>query len=315
VKLAALLILCAGCLGPRVSDELEEEGAGILPAGSIVPSADGTPLDATISMKDGLAGTVPRRSVFAGGAPAHAWDLGNAPDFAMPVFVLVRETAPGTYEELDHPPIADSIPGKPTYSPFASIFYVEVTDAYAGEILTSTYAVQEAVDRGLVAAPYVAKEGMHAPIVGSDVMLDTGAAPLAPATRMYWNGVAVRFYDFGEFELPDGVHVAAAPRYVLRRDGSEPLSEPIREIDMDGDGDTLDSNDVYDVSIDSPRRRTINVAVPPSTASIDTSKDERVADLKDATQLFDPAPTSTVLAFEATDEYRDLPLQTTPGGL
>jgi hypothetical protein len=317
---AVALILC-GCLGPRVSDE-PGGGDGILPAGSSVPSADDdAALDARLAAHDGVAGVVTRLSAFAGGAPAHVWSFGPAPAFAMPVFVLVRETAPDTYVLVDHPPIADAVPGAATYSPFASLFYVEVTDAYQGQLLTSTYAVQEAVTDGLVNAPFVAMHGVHWPIVASDARLDVGgAAPLAPATRMFYDGEQVRYFDFGDLALTDAATPAVLPRYVLHRDGEEPLSEPIRHVDMDGDGDTNDSNDVHALTPAdagySPSRRTIDVAVPIGTASIDTSQDERVAAITNATQLFDPGPvTGTVIAFDTTTEILDLPQQRTAGGL
>lgn len=320
IRAAICALVCAGCLGPRVSDELGGSD-GILPAGSIVPDADAA-LDARIAKNDQVSGTVPRLSAFAGGAPAHVWDLGAAPDFASPVFVLVRATSPGQYTRVDHPPILDAVPGAPTYSPFASLFYVEVTDAYQGQLLTSAYAVQEAVGDGLVGSPFVSMHGAHMPVVASDVRLDAGggAAPLAPAGRAYYKGEQVAYFDLGDLALADGVHVAELPRYVLHRDGSEPLSEPVRHVDLDGDGDTLDSNDVYalrpaDAGY-SPRRRTVDVAIPTTTSSIDTTQDETMAAIDDATQLFDPMPIAgTVLAFDSTDEVRDLPQQRTPGGL
>ena len=320
-RAAMLVLILCGCLGPRVSDE---PGAGddILPAGSTVPSADDdAALDARIAAHDGVAGTVARLSAFAAGAPAHVWSFGPAPAFAMPVFVLVRETGPDQYTFVDHPPIADAVPGAPTYSPFATLFYVEVTDAYQGQLLTSTQAVQSAVEQGLVNAPFVAKHGVHWPIVAADVRLDAGGAtPLSPATRMFYGGEQVRYFDFGDLALTDAATPAVLPRYVLHRDGEEPLSEPIRHVDMDGDGDTDDSNDVYALAPAdagySPARNTIDVAVPAGTSSIDTSQDERVAQIMDATQLFDPAPVvGTVIAFDTTDEVLDLPQQRTAGGL
>jgi hypothetical protein len=319
VKRALLAIACAGCLGPRVSDD-PGGSDGILPAGSTVPDADPV-LAAKIATNDQVDGTVPRLSVFADGKPAHVWDLGTAPDFATPVFVLVRETSPGMYTRVDHAPILDAVPGAPTYSPFASLFYVAVTDQYQGQLLTSAYAVQEAVQDGLIESPFVAMHGVHMPIVASDTMLDAGGgATVAPTGRAYYKGEQVAYFDFGDLPLADGVHVAELPRYVLHRDGELALSEPIRHVDMDGDGDVLDANDVYALAPAdtgyTPRRRTIEVAIPTGTSSIDTSKDETMAAIEDATQLFDPNPVAgTVLAFDSTDEVRDLPQQSTPGGL
>lgn len=319
MKIAFVWIAAAGCLGPQVSDEIDR--GGILPANAAVPSADDdAALDAKIAAHDGVSGVAPRLTAFASGALVHRWDFGTAPTFAAPTFVLVRQTAPDVYERVDHPPIVESVPGDPTYSPFGSLIYVEVTDRYNGEQITSATAVQAAVEQGLLESPVVWKQGLHRPIVAKDVRLDGGAGAIGPMARLYYKGKAVRYFDLGGFALPDGVHVAERPRYVLRRDGGEPLSEPARGVDMDGDGDTVDTNDVLvgtpaDADY-SPLCRTVDVVVPTGTASIDTSQDEAIADDKDAAQLFDPDPVAgAVIAYTPSSDLRDCPQQRTPGGL
>jgi hypothetical protein len=102
-------------------------------------------------------------------------------------------------------------------------------------------------------------------------------------------------------------------RYVVRREGQEPLSEPIRHVDITGDGDTRDTNDIYDLdpaaATPSPACRTVNVVVPAATGSIDTSGDQTMADLRRADQLFAPGPVAgTVVAFDVTDELHNCAL-------
>ena len=109
-----------------------------------------------------------------------------------------------------------------------------------------------------------------------------------------------------------------APRYVLRRDGQEPLSEPIRHVDLDGDGDIVDSNDVYERAATDPTRsplcKRIDVAVITSTQSIDNSHDDTMAEIESATQLFTPNPTAAVVGFQDTGELANCPAQRTAGG-
>jgi len=312
-----IVLALAGCIGPRVEDEDEDDG--IVPAGTVLPEA-GPELDAKIAAHDQVDGIVPRGSAFGGGAALHVWDLGTAPDFAAPLFVLVRETGPDMYERVDHPPIAGAVPGDAGYSPYWLLFYVEVTDAYRGQLFTDAYALREAEEQGLVEPPTITKQAIDAPIVAAGVQLDVGGAPLAPAGRMIYEGSLVRYFDLGAIATEAGARVADTPRYVVRRDGSEPLNESLRHVDLDGDGDLFDSNDVYAVRAGeagyTARCRTVEVAVPSSIASIDTSHDEAVADLKDATQLFAPAPVAgTVLAYDVTDEIRHCAQQRTAGGL
>jgi len=302
VKLAALALV-AGCLGPQVSDDLAASG-DIVAAGTVIPPIDGDDAD-TIAMHDNVDGIVPRLTAFAGGMQIHTWDFGPAPSYAAPIYVLMRAQVP-----LDHPPIIGTIPGEAGYSPFWSVFDVEVTAAYNGEQITSSTALEEAERDGLIATPKPTGMGVNYPIVAADVRLDMGSVtPLPPAQTCYYEHHTVAYFDFGDVALASSVNVASSPRYVLRRDGQEPLSEPIRGVDMDGDGDIVDTNDIF-AAAGSPLCQRIDVVVPTSTGSIDTSHDDAVADLKDAAQLFDPNPVDgTVLAFSPTTDLRDCPRQ------
>ncbi len=307
MKRAALAACLAGCLGPLDSDRPAPSGQ-ILPAGSVVPALEDDPERAEeLAEHDGVDGTIARVSAFAGGAPVHVWDFGDAPDFAAPLFSLVRREG-DQLVRVDHPNIIEAIPGDPGYSPYWAFIVVPVTAAYDGELLTSFAAVQEAQELGLVEEPDPVDFAVNCPVTAGDVRLDTGAGgPVAPTARFFYDGMTVPYFDLGPMPVVDQVRVPEAPHYLLRREGGEPLSEPVRGVDITGDGDLFDSNDVFLDAADpgwSPRCRTIGVAVAAATASIDTSGDETVADLRDAAQLFDPDPVAgTVIAFETTDEH------------
>ncbi|HVV82737.1 MAG TPA: hypothetical protein VHE35_06635 [Kofleriaceae bacterium] len=310
----AAAVTSAGCLGPQVGDE-PGTGDAVLPAGSVLPSVDDDPaLADQIARFDGVDALIPRISGFAAGAPIHTWDFGPAPDFAAPVYFVVRHTADG-FEPVGHPSLVDSLPGDPGYSPYWIAYLVFVTDAYAGEVIPSVAAIDEAVARGLVERPMVQPFAVDCPIVASDVRLELGAGqpPLAPPSHFNVKGRTAAYYDLGLMAL-DGVRVPETTRYLVRREGGEPLSEPVRGIDMTGDGDLTDSNDIYDVTpgapAPTPRCRTVTVAVPADTRSIDTTSDETMADLRDARQLFAPGPVAgTVVAYAVTDEVRHCVVQ------
>jgi hypothetical protein len=307
VKLFCMLLL-VGCLGPQVSDELAASG-DIVPAGTTIPPIDGDDA-ATIALHDNVDGVVPRLTAFAGGAQIHTWDFGPAPSFAAPVYMLMREDTSGTPVRIDHPPIIGTIPGEAGYSPFWSVFEVDVTAAYAGEQLTSSTCLEEAERDGLITAPKPLGMAVNYPIVAADVRLDTGSVtPLPPAQAFYYEHHTVAYFDFGELAISHSVEVAASPRYVLRREGEEPLSEPIRGVDIDGDGDVVDSNDILPAA-GTPLCQRVDVVIAPTMASIDTSHDDAVADLTSEPQLFAPGPVAgIVLAFSATTELRDCPRQ------
>jgi hypothetical protein len=315
VKLAFALLASCGCLGPQVSDELAASG-DIVPAGTAIPTIDSDSEDATtLAANDHVDGVVPLLSAFAGGTPAHAWDFGPAPTFATPMFVVVTRASDGTLTPTGHPPIVGAIAGEPTYSPFCSMYALVVTAAYRGELITSTTAIEEAVRDGLIETPVAQPLAYDRPQVASDVTLDVGVGPpIVPSAVFYYEHKTVPYFDFGAMPIDQQVNVPIATRYVLARDGQAPLSEPLRGVDMDHDGDTNDSNDVFDGGA-SPLRRTVDVAVVTSVASIDTSGNEALADVEDAAQLFDPNATAVVIAVDATDDLRNYPQQRTAGGL
>lgn len=314
----ALVLLLAGCLAPQVDDTRAPSGDIVAP-GTAIPSIDDEAEDAaTIAANDNVEGTVPRLSAFAAGAPVHGWDFGPAPSFAAPVYVVMRRLPNGDLERVAHPPIVGTIPGEGGYSPFWSELALVVTDAYAGELITSSTAIEEAVRRGLVHAPEPLGIALDGPIVASDVRLDVGGAAIAASTLFYYEHHTVAYFDFGEMPVDRAVEVRSAPRYVLRREGQEPLSEPIRGVDIDGDGDTADTNDIYERAPHDPGRsplcERIDVVVAAATGSIDTSGNDATADLTSMLQLFTPGPvTGTVIAFQASGELRHCPLQRAAG--
>ncbi len=317
---AAVAALLAGCLEPLVSDAPGDVRL-ILPAGSNVPSIlDSAELSAQLSDADGLAGTLVRQTAFANGALVHAWNFGPAPGVAAPLFVLASRDASGELVRIAHPNVIEAIPGDPRYSPFWAVYFVEITPAYQGELLTSFAAVSEAVSRGLVRSPAAQTFAVDCPIAGPDVRVDVGSGQtLAAPSIFYYEGMTVPYFDLGRMPLDAGSSVPEARRIVIRREGDEPLSEIARNVDVTGDGDTSDTNDVLEgppgVMPVTPRLRTVAVAVADTTALIDTSRDEAVSDVTSLTQLFAPGPTTLVVGFQPTDEVANWVVQVTSGGL
>ena len=138
---------------------------------------------------------------------------------------------------------------------------------------------------GLVEAPVAQPFGDRTcPIVASDVRLDVGSgrADRADRDRVYYEHKTVSYFDFGAMPVAKQVDVdRIAARYVLRRDGEEPLSEPIRGVDIDGDGDIVDTNDIFDSAPADPMRSPLARTIigrrgRAATASIDTSGDDTI---------------------------------------
>jgi hypothetical protein len=256
-----------------VSDEVELPDL-VLPAGSPVPSVLGDPeLVRRIDEHDGVGAVVPLLSGFAAGAPVRYWDVGPAPDRVAPIFVLHRRTETGL-EPIAHPPVFEHFPGDAGYSPFWAVFAVEIAGGYDGQLLTSVAAIAQAQQRGLVLAPRLTDTIVNCPVLAGGVVVETGGGPPVPTATFFWNGLQGTYHDFGPTaQAPDGVGVAEGAIYVLRREGGDPLSEPDRGVDMNGDGDTRDSNNVLARAGGDPlfsaRCAEVHVTVPAGTASID----------------------------------------------
>jgi hypothetical protein len=224
--------------------------------------------------------------------------------------------------QVDHPAIVADVPGTAAYSPYWAVWWVEVTADYQGEVIASAAAIEQAQALGLVRPPVQQPVTVNCPVTASDVTLEVGLGnpALAPTGAFYWDGWSIPYYDFGPMAMANPAIAREAPIYRLRREGGEPLSEPLRQVDMTGDGDLGDTNDIFALTTSdatyTPHSRAIEVVVPATYQSIDSSGDQTVADYRDATDLFDPGPVAGhVIAYQASDSLRNLPQQRTPGGL
>jgi hypothetical protein len=320
-----VLVAASGCLEPLVSDDVPPRDL-VLPPGSVVPGlASDQDLARQVDENDFVDRLVPRNSAFIGGSQVFYWDFGPAPDNSAPL-ILLRQRAPdGSLAPVPHPPILDVLPGDPNYTPFWAIWFVEITDQYAGEVIPSLQALQEAQRLGLVGMPEQRTGYLNCPVVHPDVRIDVGGGDVGPSPGFY-RGVEVGLVNFAFGQLlEDKTHVPLAEVYVLRREGGDPLSEGEREVDMTGDGDTNDSNNLFQFGLEdggySPLSRVVSVTVPAGYMSIDSYQDEAMADATDDGDLFTtdsdpPAPrTGAVISVDRTEELRNLPVQEVPGEL
>ena len=315
----AVLATVASCLGPQVDDTVVGSDL-LLPAGTDVPTVyEDSGLSARIADADGVSDFIPLIASFAGGQPTTYWDFGPAPAVAAPLFYFMD---PATGQPIAHPALVDVMPGDTGYSPYWAVFFVNVTEAYGGELITSLGALEEAQRLGLVSAPAFSGRFANCPIVASDVEMEMVDGTVVPANgEGFIRGKRVAWFDMvglmgGEMlELSeDGVTVPADDLYQLRREGGEPLSEPVRQVDMTGDGDARDSNDILAMNVAPPaqRRVVVSVVVPADYASIDTSQDQSVAAFTNATDLFDMvdgervARVGNVVAYEVIEESRNV---------
>lgn len=296
VCLLVVALAFAGCLGPLVEDTLP---TSVLPSGSEVPSLlDRPELAAQLDEYSPLGGdgaNLGFTSGFRDTAPFAYWDFGPAVATPLPLYVLVDYT--GAWVQ-DHPPIVDAVWGDPGYQPLCTIYHVRVGPNYVGQRMASFEAVRDAQQAfpPIVAAPVSTDEVIACPIVHPGASLSRPGKPDASPTVAYYRGVAISVFAFTGQPLGTVADVAAAPQggYLLslRREGGEPLSEPHRRVDMTGDGDRRDTNNIVFAKAGAGAGtgvlRRLSVVVAADYGSIDTSGDDAVADFTAGAQLFAP---------------------------
>jgi hypothetical protein len=119
------------------------------------------------------------------------------PDTGGLLFRLVQKDG-DTITPINHPFIANAIPGDAGYSPLWMIQDVVVTEHYHGEVLPSLAALTDAVDLGLVEDPMPAMLWMDGPIVAYGTTLDMGAGvPPGATTVVYAHGYGVDMFMLG----------------------------------------------------------------------------------------------------------------------
>ena len=349
--LAFALIFSPACVDPLVEDGVPPQDIlwNYDPAASWIP----TPREYAASTHDrpGVSrdladeideydyiddpdGVAHRLSGFAGGARVWYWNFGWTPPFVAPLWALVDPFAEGGTAFVDHPFIWDVVPGDPAYSPFWRIYTVAITDKYQGERLLSRRAIDEAIEAGLILEPQATDVYANCPMIDEDVRMQIrpGSFPgweeepcpgnedatcIAPHFA-YYRGLRVAYFDTnGPRTFDASQNLPEREMYELRRESEAlPLSEPERRVDITGDGDAFDTNDVFPTTpCDdefTPVLRTTEVFVAPDYASIDTNADETQADARGVSDLFaaDGTPrTGVVRGLQGTDRVANMPVE------
>lgn len=294
----------------------------------------------TIDDNDGIDDpddVVRRLSGFSANSRIWYWDFGWSPTFAAPLWKLVNPFSEGDeIVPIDHPLIWDVVPGDTAYSPYWQIYTVAVTDKYAGERIISKRGLDEAIRLGLVLPPQPTDTYANCPVVDEGVRMqvrpdsfpgwEEEPCPGSEETTCiaphwaYYKGVRVFYFDTnGGLPLQHDEELEVADVYELRRESEAlPLSEPVRGVDITGDEDALDTNDVFEatpcVEGYSPVHRTTEVFVAADYASIDTAADETEADVRQVSDLFSGTgvPRAIVRGVEELEGLQNLAVESPP---
>lgn len=287
-------------------------------------------LAAQLDDRDGILEAEERQSGFVNGEAIYYWTFHVGGERAMPLYRLCRVEGDEECAPLDHPPIVDALPGDVGYAPYGQVHWVRLPEGWSGQ-LTSFEEVDAELAALALPAPRATSTLWHCPIAGPSATIEVADETFVePAQPIYARGMAARCFDFSanpnRAVFPDGL-LFVRNVYVLTRDGEEqPIHEGARMMDLTGDGDTNDSNNIFGVGLEdadyTPLWRMVTVTVPSDTSSIDDAQDQTQAQYRDAHDLFDVAPDYTitpiegrVLAHELTEVLINCPIQSADGQL
>jgi hypothetical protein len=321
LTLGASLLLLTSCG--------DDGPAAYQPPGTVVPLlATAAPELATmVAEADQVEGTLPILHGFVDGEPVSYWTVGLSPATPQRVRVLCRE-AEGECVLEDHPMVLEALPGEEGYSAFARVTEVHVTEDYAGEVMPSFEAIDDAVRDGL-ATLEERNAYINCPVVAPDIRLELPGGDDIGGGAVYVRGMeaACLLFDRGSGRLGLGERgtemgeVLIRNVYVLTREGEEmPLMEAARMEDITGDGDAVDSNNIFGAALGdvdyTPLWRMVAVTVPSDYASIDTASDQTMADYTRDSDMFtvdeltyEIAPIDgQIVGYEETDMLINCPL-------
>ena len=291
---------------------------------------DDAALRAELESSDGFEGVSPRLSGFVHGAPVQYWRVAQVAAGSMPAYQLCVEDGERCVA-TEHPVIIDHLPGEAGYSPFFQLHPVAVPAGFARQI-TSVAEVVALADEMGVAPIRGGSELLHCPVAGLDARLEvSGAASAEPERRVYVRDVEARCFDFSSSRpnrsvFPSG-ELFVRNVYMLTREGdSGPLVEEAQGVDWTGDGDQLDSNNIFGVGLEdadyTPLWRLVTVTIGEDVRSLPETGDQTDADYRDSDDIFDTAPDYTitplpgrVLDHELTETLINCPLQSAEGML
>src|SRR4029079_3869345 len=101
------------------------------------------------------------------------------------------------FVQNSHLPLVDAVPGDVAYSPVHNLYRVVVTDKYHDEKITTTAALADAIELGLVQQPVAIKAFLDMPLVRPGTRLDVGTGGPALPNAVYGHGFIVDAYRLG----------------------------------------------------------------------------------------------------------------------
>jgi hypothetical protein len=208
IALAGAATTGAACrLNPLV-DDTPGASTTIQPADATIKHvSDNTDLTTQITLNDSLdskalaanGSLIARGNGFSGnGTPVPYWSFGAVNRAPAPMYVFgTGDPTTTAFVTNSHLPLVDAVPGDVKYSPIHNLYRVVLTDKYHDEKITSTEALADALELGLIQEPVAIKAIVDMPLVRPGTKLDVGAGGPALPGAVYAHGYIVDAYRLG----------------------------------------------------------------------------------------------------------------------
>jgi hypothetical protein len=309
----------AACrLDPLVKDD-PGASAAILPADAVIPNVTvNAELTNQITLNDSLdskalassGNLIQRHGGFAAnGDPVSYWSFGKVNRAPAPIYIFgTGDPTTTSFKQNSHLPLVDAVPGDTEYSPLHAIYRVQVTDKYQGEKITTTAALADAIELGLVAAPVAIKNFINSPIVRPGTRLEVSMTASASPTTVYARGYIVDTYQLGGTlgvqPNPNGLLPTSQVSFMRGpRDGAYSQARPIFQANVPKTPPQDTAN--YTAL-------TVVVNVDLNTAITAISRDDELFTRDPATGAI-MNTTADVVTFSVTTTQLDLQIQFTEG--
>lgn len=259
--LAALSL--TACLNAPKVDSLYS--SYVLPSTAVIPELEADEAAAKkLALNASLGSFIPLRTGYFDGKEVKYWDFGELPSIALKPMYIFRYHTEGDDGSLTqdhtHPYLIDSIPGDAAYTPLRQIFVVDFNPRlYHGERITSIRALEDAVDMGLVSSPTPEDFFANCLVAPSGVQMQTTEdGQMALPQSAYYRGKVVRQFCVGDLysrvgaiAQMDGKFKPGNAYSIRRRSDEDLLDETLLDIDLNDDGDLLDTNTIFNDNVGS----------------------------------------------------------------
>jgi len=252
-----------------------------------------------------------RGNGFSGnGMAVQYWSFGATNRAPAPMYVFgTGDPNTTAFVQNSHLPLVDAVPGDVKYSPIHNLYRVVVTDKYQDEKITTTAALADAIELGLVREPVAIKAIIDMPLVRPGTKLDVGAGGPALPSAVYGHGYIVDGYRLGG-------QFAVQPN----PNGLVPTNQ-VSFLRAQGEGGYLQTRPIFQANVPiaapmgsanyTPLSVVVNVDLAPNTTSASVTSDGQLF-----TRGTNGAITGTkpeVLQFTVTTTQLDLQMQFSEG--